>query len=1022
MALMPRYGKLVRDFVNAYSISRSVHKMSTVTSVLNLTLFDWTNDRGYHNPFPKRSNLDTSSKIRYSTDLKVAPNNEDRVINPTETMLLSLCSDASKGVLFYEHFINLFNAYKSADSFSKEIALLFLQCCGNVLVDVSIEKKRELTSQMWDIVKNIDNPLTLNSYELLLNIYAQNLTSVDPNEFVNSMTIAPNQDIFHGLLNIAAKTGNLDAVSSVILMMKDRNFPVNINTFNLMVRAQATNGNMTGALTVIKNMESLEIEPTPETFVNLSYGYAKLGDIDKLEEILRAKTLNNENLMEIIGWLSHFNHGKHIDVLLKYIQFPINFTNSVINNTIISLICSNHFQDACKIIDFFLSQEMSKNTSWYIDYLLKQLSRVQHSTEDIVKYVKSLATSQNNNVIVSDMLKYSLQEGNKDLALCMLENMKDYMEVRVHYYWPLLLRVGRLHGEHELLELVSHMVKNEVRFDYLTLHMYVYNFMRSRDPFVILEALKLKNVLPAVSVPPLLAVLLENGRLTDAIQVCTRYNIKIAHAYILPYMIKGYIMTEDVDRYVQLIKMMRNNKVVAEEFILKLITKIPFDDLENVLKKFLKSFKEHSIFLSNNVCTKMKEMEILVNNQKLNLDSLIDSIQEPDLALENTDYQQEPKNVQETMSIEDLECHLIELKSKNMNTRGVLRKLFLKYCNRDNVEKVENLLKELEAEKHSWSLGMKAAYINFCLNNNMIEKAVSSIKELQNCSEFKLSGYKIINCAIKLIKGNKVAEAFEIVEQNRCMSHSNDGLQHAVMALLKTMCMHVDSKKVDKMINLLIENGYHHDKNKLQSQLLKAYILEENLSAAVDLFENSVKEHRNMALAQRLIITLLQSQHEQAQILLTRVLNLIKTVYDFEIVQLKLMIGLALLNKHQELRDLIKIRPVRFEKLRHNITLFRRDEKLKVLNTFLTITKDYPLTNRMILYEELLSEYNLQSDTTSAINLWEQMYLENLKPSRAFYQKFAELLQSNKMELPETFVNSNMIERISLTAQKYRNT
>lgn len=32
------------------------------------------------------------------------------------------------------------------------------------------------------------------------------------------------------------------------------------------------------------------------------------------------------------------------------------------------------------------------------------------------------------------------------------------------------------------------------------------------------------------------------------------------------------------------------------------------------------------------------------------------------------------------MNLEELECHLIELRSKNMNTRGVLRRLLQEYC------------------------------------------------------------------------------------------------------------------------------------------------------------------------------------------------------------------------------------------------------------------------------------------------------------------------------------------------------
>lgn len=49
------------------------------------------------------------------------------------------------------------------------------------------------------------------------------------------------------------------------------------------------------------------------------------------------------------------------------------------------------------------------------------------------------------------------------------------------------------------------------------------------------------------------------------------------------------------------------------------------------------------------------------------------------------------------MTIEELESHLIELESKQLNTRGVLRKLLIQYCQKKDmrkaseIEKVQNI-------------------------------------------------------------------------------------------------------------------------------------------------------------------------------------------------------------------------------------------------------------------------------------------------------------------------------------------
>lgn len=43
------------------------------------------------------------------------------------------------------------------------------------------------------------------------------------------------------------------------------------------------------------------------------------------------------------------------------------------------------------------------------------------------------------------------------------------------------------------------------------------------------------------------------------------------------------------------------------------------------------------------------------------------------------------------MNLEELECHLIELREKNMETRGVLRKLIQLHASVGNVQRVTEL-------------------------------------------------------------------------------------------------------------------------------------------------------------------------------------------------------------------------------------------------------------------------------------------------------------------------------------------
>lgn len=54
------------------------------------------------------------------------------------------------------------------------------------------------------------------------------------------------------------------------------------------------------------------------------------------------------------------------------------------------------------------------------------------------------------------------------------------------------------------------------------------------------------------------------------------------------------------------------------------------------------------------------------------------------------------------MVLSQLEAHLIELESKNMNTRGVLRKLLQEYCRQSKIEDAKKIIAKCESLQVSY--------------------------------------------------------------------------------------------------------------------------------------------------------------------------------------------------------------------------------------------------------------------------------------------------------------------------------
>jgi hypothetical protein len=108
------------------------------------------------------------------------------------------------------------------------------------------------------------------------------------------------------------------------------------------------------------------------------------------------------------------------------------------------------------------------------------------------------------------------------------------------------------------------------------------------------------------------------------------------------------------------------------------------------------------------------------------------------------------------MSLEELECHLIELESKNMNTRGVLRRLLMLYCSRGNTVKSNEVVDKLRQMRCQFSPGMSAAVLDLRLKTDSCELAWSVYKELRRTHpDFNIDRYKILKLADLLMKQNR---------------------------------------------------------------------------------------------------------------------------------------------------------------------------------------------------------------------------------------------------------------------------
>lgn len=118
------------------------------------------------------------------------------------------------------------------------------------------------------------------------------------------------------------------------------------------------------------------------------------------------------------------------------------------------------------------------------------------------------------------------------------------------------------------------------------------------------------------------------------------------------------------------------------------------------------------------------------------------------------------------MNVDELECHLTELISKEMDVRGVLRKLILEHCRLGNSKRIIELQEKFQEYGYKESPGINGALLQTYIQSGHLDLALDTYKNMKEKNKkFDIDEFKIINLATLLVKNNRFDEAMNIIKQ-----------------------------------------------------------------------------------------------------------------------------------------------------------------------------------------------------------------------------------------------------------------
>lgn len=278
------------------------------------------------------------------------------------------------------------------------------------------------------------------------------------------------------------------------------------------------------------------------------------------------------------------------------------------------------------------------------------------------------------------------------------------------------------------------------------------------------------------------------------------------------------------------------------------------------------------------------------------------------------------------MKLEELECHLIEMKSKGLNDRGVLRKLMQLHCRELNIDRVDEIKKEFEENGYPWTPGMYSSLLQLYSQKGRAMDALKLYRHLRTTyNAFKIDDFKILLLATSLVNSNNIGEAIELLETNR--SGGGKRIVQDCWRLLNAVVHSPNAELTSSILDILVNSGFCVKDNVVLGPLVREHLLKNDLEAAVDTFTKCATRYKHLPLRQELINALVtsmgldESTRSRSIKLIEEVQRACSAVQGIHEANVDLAIGLARNGMVDDLHRFFKV-PIGLPVDRTNLNVF----------------------------------------------------------------------------------------------------
>ncbi|XP_014665082.1 PREDICTED: leucine-rich PPR motif-containing protein, mitochondrial-like [Priapulus caudatus] len=798
--------------------------------------------------------------------------------------------------------------------------------------------------------------------------------------------------------------------------MKSAELPINENVFNSLITGHSKAKDMESAAGILDIMRNAQLEPSSDTYTALLCGYAENGDIANINKYIedaekRATYLGDKDLLDVMFTLAINGHNEHTQALMTKMRKETGF-NQDAYNAVLSLV--NEGQDD---VAYQLMQAMTRPTrpdgtvAPVGFFFLRQLVKNERPVEKLMGIANDMQARKLNEYALSKVTECTLQLGKLEHArACLVEMKRQGLPMRTHYFWPILAAYGQREDGDNVTATLKLMVDMECAPTSETFTDYVLPFLSAVQPLDLLTDMQAIGCQTAQVVNALVMHLLYQNKITEAADLVDKHPVRAQSMRIVRPLAAAYIRSGDLDSCLRLLSHMcehtaenRERRLKSDhagQFILDYVQQKKGDGLdvlvtamaEKNLKISSATAEQVHVMLKGNVPGTVAQV----------MDGMVSS--QVELSPEEEQFSSFITHPRE-MNVEDLESHLIELKAKNMNVRGVMRHLLIQHCRLKNKERALEIKKELDLEGFRYSVGMYAVLMDLAVSTKDLPLALQYKGQMDmDATDFIIDSHKIINLGGLMLENDKMSDAMQLLvehSEKRGDAPIKEALSGNAWRLLNVQAMRGDVQGTQALLELLISRGYVQPSNMLMGCPIKAHLVNNDVAGALTTFEEYVKTYKFTPWKNELFRKFIELEDSDS---LQKVMDLSSSIHGEMNVLFELAFAFLETGRVKQAKKIVETPGLRakMDRLENLCEQALKDDKFTVIENIVTITKDLFDIDRDTMYYHLLRSYRKQGDWQKALGVWTTMQEESVTPSDRTLRYLAAQLRESGQPVPFT--------------------